>query len=94
MAQARRVKEWPGLDLGPVQLLFCCILSRNILCAGPSCFDLARQSGISWAAVMARDAGGDVEAGGGQVGWRHRSQRSCQGLAILCNKTASIDFGA
>lgn len=62
MAQARRVKEGPGLDLGPVQLLFCCILSRNILRAGPN--DLARQSGISWAAVMARDAGGDAEAGG------------------------------
>lgn len=87
MAQARRVKEAPGLDLGPVQLLFCCILSRNILCAVPSCFDLARQSGTSRAAVMATDAGGDAEAGEGQVGWRHRSRRSWQGLAILCNKT-------
>lgn len=90
MAQARRVKEGPGLDLGPVQLLFCCILSGNILCAGPSCFDLARQNGISRAAVMARDAGGDAEAGGSQVGWRHRSQRSWQGLAIPCNQTVCL----
>lgn len=90
MAQARRVKEGPGLDLGPVQLLFCCILSRNILCAGPSCFDLVRQNGISRAAVMARDAGGDAEAGGSQVGWRHRSQRSWQGLAIPCNQTVCL----
>lgn len=47
----------------------------------------ARYSRISRASVMARDAGQDAEAGGCQVGWRCRSQRAWQGLAILCNKT-------
>lgn len=91
MAQARRVKEGPGLDFpGHMQLLFCCILSGSILWLQGRVVDLARQNGISRAAVMARDAGGDAEAGGSQggcSGW--------QGLAIPVTKLfAYIDIGA